>query len=307
MSDCIACKAKSNILEEFATQKIIECYRVSLGIDVSAEFEGVARMQFLKCTECALEFFSPPKAGSNSFYNRLNSNDWYFTPDRTEFLLAAKYINQTDDVLDVGSGAGTFTHWINPKSYVGLELNPPEKRIKNYNPIAQTLEEHIKQEKKIYSVVCAFQVLEHISEPGSFLAQMKSCLSPSGLIIISVPNTESFMGSSLDLALNLPPHHVSRWRKETFTYLSKILGLKIIKCEIESLQKEHQILHTKNIIQHSIYRFLRVTLTSKLFSPPISAANFIDRLSSFLAKYKKIDRPHLITGHTLTIVAQNNG
>ena len=51
------------------------------------------------------------------------------------------------------------------------------------------LDELKKKTDQRFDVICAFQVLEHISNPREFLEDIISLLRPSGKILLAVPNS----------------------------------------------------------------------------------------------------------------------
>ena len=87
--------------------------------------------------------------------------------------------------------------------------------------------------------MCTFQVLEHVAEPKKFLNSLIKLIKPGGKLIIAVPNGECFAKYSKNNLLDLPPHHMTRWSRETFESLTSIFSLKVLRFRFEPLAKYH--------------------------------------------------------------------
>jgi SAM-dependent methyltransferase len=57
-----------------------------------------------------------------------------------------------------------------------------------------------------FDVVCSFQVLEHLREPASFLAEAARVLRPAGVLILTTPNRLTSFSEN--------PYHVKEYRAE---------------------------------------------------------------------------------------------
>ncbi|MCM2266739.1 MAG: class I SAM-dependent methyltransferase [Elusimicrobiales bacterium] len=65
-----------------------------------------------------------------------------------------------------------------------------------------------------FDVIVFFQTLEHLSAPRAFLAQVASLLNPGGLVFFDIPDAGRPLPSGSGL-IDLPPHHLTRWRAVT--------------------------------------------------------------------------------------------
>jgi SAM-dependent methyltransferase len=91
-----------------------------------------------------------------------------------------------------------------------------------------------------FDVVCLFQVVEHISEVGEFLAACIETMRPGGKLILSVPNNDALMFRLQNLSpLNSPPHHMGLWEINSLISLADILPLSLKSVEYEPLQPYH--------------------------------------------------------------------
>ncbi|WP_236035813.1 class I SAM-dependent methyltransferase [Helicobacter turcicus] len=77
--------------------------------------------------------------------------------------------------------------------------------------------------------VCSFQVLEHVSNPYSFLNAQIKCLKKGGLLFVAVPSEEGFMRYVSNEILNCPPHHVSRYTDKALHKIAEIFQLEFVE------------------------------------------------------------------------------
>ena len=176
----------------------------------------------------------------------------------------------------------------------GLEFNTSSLKKLNDKGIAHSnlpLQKFALQNKEKYSVICSFQVLEHISEVKSFLESKIDCLKPSGMLIISVPNNDSFIKYDKEDILNMPPHHMGLWNEKSLRSIASIFNLKILNLQKEKLQTYHFNWY-QNIMEK---RFLGDGVTRKIYKKLK-----LDLILTFLIQKCS----NHITGHTITVIFQ---
>lgn len=226
--------------------KIIEAYKNTFGYDVSYLLNEIKQIEVYKCFDTGYRFFYPFNiSGDSSFYEYLQQYDWYYMPWKWEHEQASKIISNKMKVLEVGCAKGDFLMKIKERfnaECVGLEFNENAisiARQKGLNVLSESIEQHSLKNKNEYNVVCSFQVLEHISNVKSFIESKILCLKKNGFLIISVPNNDSFLDKSYNI-LNMPPHHMGLWNKQSLSSIAKIYGLQIIDVFFEPLQEYHR-------------------------------------------------------------------
>ena len=156
-----------------------------------------------------------------------------YVSDRPEFAFALKLCRReaAKSVLDVGGGEGAFLDQarnLGIKTFA-LELNAQAAEIcarHGHRTISKPLEEvSIAECDGGVDVLTLFQVIEHVPKPRVFLEHAARLVRSGGLIIVAVPNNAGIHVLLPFDPANMPPHHVSRWRKTDLDGLGSACGL----------------------------------------------------------------------------------
>lgn len=279
------------------------------GINVDAEFAEERYLDLLTCQDCKCQFFNPLKSGSVDYYSQLQKQSWYYPKDKSEFEFARKFINQSDTVLEVGCGNGSFADLITCQDYLGLEFTETAinaAREKGHKVLLESLENYADKNPEKNDVVCFFQVLEHVPDVRSFLQAAVNSLKPGGLLVVSVPSADSFLSYSLNNILNMPPHHLTRWTKQSFESVASMFNLNIIAHEHELLADEHVQNYLETMMLMAISPSYKTNMPlidiSFAYKLRIRLAGFLARLLAPVMKHKVL-RPN---GHSITYVFQKS-
>jgi 2-polyprenyl-3-methyl-5-hydroxy-6-metoxy-1,4-benzoquinol methylase len=233
------------LIKETSTKVIIKYYKEKFDMDVSHLFEGVENLKLLKCKDSGFLFYYPYNIeGDSFFYENLSKKEWYYMDEKYEHKIIEKIINKEKykKILEIGCGNGSFIKKMSSKNkeVTGLEINKNEiSKDKKFKILDETIEDHSRDNKEKYDVVMSFQVLEHIKNPIDFIDHSLNTLKKGGLMIISVPNNDSFIKRKKDNFMNMPPHHMGKWNMESLLYISKIKNLVVENIILEPLQKYH--------------------------------------------------------------------
>lgn len=237
-----------DLVKTLQASHVAKLYHDEYGIDVMPYLDA-SEISLLRCHQTGYEFFYPfSLAGPPAFYADLYSDEkneaWAYQTTKWEYAAAAAYVSEGDKLLDIGCGGGDFLLYIDTMADpIGLESSPfalESVQAKGMKAIAQSIQDHTKQHSGVYDVVVAFQVLEHVAEVHSFLEAALEVLAPGGCLIIAVPNNDSFVGGEADLTLNLPPHHMGRWGRDSLRSLAQVFDLDMISIEFEPLQSHNK-------------------------------------------------------------------
>jgi 2-polyprenyl-3-methyl-5-hydroxy-6-metoxy-1,4-benzoquinol methylase len=238
---------KNVVLEKtIHSQELIEKYRgMKTPVDVARFFEHNKDIQIYRCLDTGYRFYYPFNiTGDDKFYQQLEKFSWYYMDWKWEHGIAEKLIKKGDKVLEIGCAKGAFLKKIREKGarVEGLEMNSAamvECKKNGLSVYPETIEKFSIDKKNIYDVVCSFQVLEHVADVKNFIESSLSILKPGGIMIISVPNNDSFILRDLDIVLDMPPHHMGLWNINSLIKLQNYFSLTIQNIFIEPLQSYH--------------------------------------------------------------------
>lgn len=261
--NCPLCKNNEiTILESVDRSLLNKQYKKLTGIeDLVSE-----NLDYCECDNCYLRFFNPLVTGDEAFYNSLQGFDWYYMDEKEEYSEARKYIKKTDKVLEVGSGKGAFAKFISAKHYVGLDFSENAKKMAAKEGIDiqnDSIQDYAKKHTESADVVVSFQVLEHVSDPDSFLRAKVEALKVGGKLIVAVPSEDSFLKYVTNGILNMPPHHVTRWSDKTLDFVADRYGLQVIDVHHEKLQDVHKTWFVQTLIYSAFMKLPLLTNSLK--------------------------------------------
>jgi SAM-dependent methyltransferase len=170
------------------------------------EIDSVAR--FSRCEDCGLIFDSPRPtlAAISAFYSKLEQYDgWTQNLPAREKLWRRRLRKMRGDfkpgrLLDIGAGIGQFLSEARASfaTVDGTEVSTQAIAIaqKTFGvALKQGTIETLALPAASYDTVTATHVLEHVHEPGAFLAECHRLLSPGGRLFIAVPNDMASLGA----------------------------------------------------------------------------------------------------------------
>lgn len=301
---CLLCHAnQTREVDCVSAARLQQAYREELDVVVACPLESI---RYLACASCGLRFFWPVFTGDAGFYRDLQRIPWYYNAGKQEFKIAARYIQSTHDVLEIGAGRGLFSREIQVRTYTGLEFSPAAIELAARDGIqlqAESVEEHAQRNGCRYDVVCAFQVLEHVADPSAFLKAAVQCLRPGGRLIVSVPGEDSFAGFAYWDVLNMPPHHVTRWTDDCLRKVAGLHGLQLLDLVAEPLGRNMRRAYARAVVERGIADRLHLTLRlldERIKRPGFSAIATI--AASLLRRYLALTPKRGRRGHAVLAV-----
>jgi 2-polyprenyl-3-methyl-5-hydroxy-6-metoxy-1,4-benzoquinol methylase len=281
-------------------KSISDRWQDSMQINIGRDFALLPSIEYWHCKTTGLHWYTPHEAaGGGGLYTQLEKNDWYYMESKWEHQKALGELTSGERVLEVGVGFGYFLKAAKKQGAqaFGVELNPSAaKRVRDMGfEIYETdLTKLSREIDNLFDVVCAFQVLEHVSEPREFLEGMLGVLRPGGRMILSVPNAAVMRRidpSNNDL-LNQPPHHMTHWDAGVFRALEQLLPVRVLAIYDEPLADYH--------VDWFVTGFLR-----GLFAPLGTKVNrlFFNRVTTAPIRWLMRQGLRLrIPGHTVLVV-----
>lgn len=239
-ASCLLCGSnRLEVVRRIATERLVSEWNSTFQMDIRSELGERTEIVRLRCGSCDFDFFAPGDlTGSGAFYEGLQQFNWYYMPHKWEHQATLSLIQPGAKLLEVGCAEGSFLQRVmqdRQAAAIGLELNEQAVALARQSGLdvrAQLIESFAATQEALFDFVCAFQVLEHVSNPREFLAACLKVTKPGGRVVLGVPNEDSFLKYEWTL-LNMPPHHVSIWRPGTFERLATKLHV-----SIESMQRE---------------------------------------------------------------------
>jgi 2-polyprenyl-3-methyl-5-hydroxy-6-metoxy-1,4-benzoquinol methylase len=189
-------------------------------------------LRVVRCRHCSMSYANPVAAdlASGEFYDRLGES-FYLSPDKLESDFAPVRFErevrlfrrhcQGGCVLDVGCSTGAFLHsllsrW--PGIYTATGNDVVQSALDRAAQLGvEVIRGSFLQPEfgaRRFDAVTFWAVLEHLVEPGKFLAKAASVLRPGGRCFVLVPNVQS-------LAMRLLGHRYRYVMSEHLNYFSR--------------------------------------------------------------------------------------
>lgn len=208
---------------------------------------------YVECTCCRTVYTNPrpSQALMREFYARAHNytywNKYIFpaTEDirrkrifRPRSKRVTEYCRQLDilggALLEIGAGFGTFCDEIRKegvfKRIIALEPTPDLAqtcRERGFEVLEMPLEQVC--EERIVDVVAAFEVIEHVFSPRTFIIQCSRLLKDKGLLVLTCPNVRGFDTLTLKMLSNVFDHeHVNYFHTKSLPCLIERLGFQIL-------------------------------------------------------------------------------
>lgn len=112
---------------------------------------------------------------------------------KNKIKLAAKYVDGSKFILDVGAGTGDFliTAKKNNWKINGVEPNTSARKLASEKGLSLFDDLHNINDQK-FDVITLWHVLEHLPDLDNQIKKLKSLLKENGTLIIAVPNYKSY-------------------------------------------------------------------------------------------------------------------
>lgn len=262
-------------------------------------------MVYVECCECGTVYINlrPSPDLLEEFYSQSeNYAYWnrYIFPQSEESRrknIFAPRAERTIDIcqrygisfgtlLEIGAGYGTFCEEVRRlnvfKKILALEMTPDLAatcRTRGLEVIEVPVEK-LQMATESVDVIASFEVIEHLFDPGNFLASIHRFLKPKGLLILSCPSISGFETEVLGALSDTIDHeHLNYFTPDSLERLLKNCGFHTIerftpgKLDAELVRKKY----LAGAIQLADNRFLSELMTDKWEQCAAAFQEFLQR------------------------------
>jgi len=158
----------------------------------------------------------------------------YFTIINKFYII--KRFSKGKRLLDIGCGTGELINYCSKRGYLVQGIEPNQKArqfaMEKYRlEVSEDFSSKILTKNK-FDCITLWHVLEHVYNLNETLTQISSLLNPEGILVIAVPNSNSWDAvhykkywAAYDL-----PRHLSHFTYSTLKCLIEKNNYKLIKC-----------------------------------------------------------------------------
>jgi len=195
--------------------------------------------QLVKCKECSFVFMKriPTRTDLIDFYQNDYSRTEFFSSITitryNELLDNFEKYRKTNKILDVGAGNGFFLEIAKARGWdvYGTELTEQAVGVCSSKGISmkQGCLDEINFEEESFDVITSFEVIEHITNPKTIVAEMYRILRKGGKCYITTPNFNSLLRYRLKENYDVIeyPNHLGYFTKKTLNKLFSEEGFSI--------------------------------------------------------------------------------
>jgi SAM-dependent methyltransferase len=195
------------------------------------------------CAACGLRYADPMRHPGRTWYEDSDVYDevaWNVPPvsrlaARWEFQqFLARGFAPGSFVFDVGCGRGDFLALARARGFAvgGADLNGKLLEVARRafgleGLLCRSLDEiEPTQLPRRPDLVTAFEVLEHLEDPGAFLERCRRLLVPGGALFVTVPGFRRWP-PLLHRVVDQPPHHLTLWTETALRRLLESHGFRV--------------------------------------------------------------------------------
>ncbi len=242
-------------------------------------------LSFALCPDCETMYINPrpsPQVIKWYYENSENYRYWckhifpaseesrrknIFRPRAERTLeICDRYGVKRERFLEVGSGFGTFCEELRNlgafEEIIALEPTPDlaETCRKRGLDVIEKFVEELDIEEGSVDAIAAFEVIEHLFDPGDFIRHCSRILAPGGLLILTCPNVKGFEISVLrETSLSVDVEHLNYFHPGSLSRLVERHGFEVVEVttpgELDAELVRKQIL--SNDFDPSNHLFLR--------------------------------------------------
>ena len=264
-----------------------------LGIRGNREYSGAdpqaephVTTNVVKCKNCGFIYTNPMIRGFEHLEHEHYRNTDKYEATRADSdrmfgsrVAMIKKFKPQGSLLDVGAGKGEFLSAA--KSSFNVEGVEPSAQFCEYAEKEYGVKMHCGLVGEVeelkgckYDVVTMLHVLEHVEDPQQLIPLLKEYLNDDGLLMIEVPNTESFFLKIIDIYYKVrrlgwssrlsplhPPFHRFGYNPRSLRFLLEKHGFEVL--QVKTLSGKDRGFEKKSGVK-AIEVFLRDMVTNMI-------------------------------------------
>jgi SAM-dependent methyltransferase len=242
-------------------------HRLYAGADdrLSAEMTASARgrvesYRMVACRRCGLQYAEPLVNPGSNWYGLAYRALSLYPEHRWEFDRVIESLGIGDRVAELGCGSGRFMSAcvLSGVPCKGFDFSPAA--VSACNELGLTAElldlsrcdSFVNSRESHFTKVVAFHVLEHLDDPAWFFRAAAASTVSNAEVLVSVPSDRrtSRVYGEADF-LDQPPHHLTRWTRESLERVGLPAGWQLRELKYEPLTLRVEL--WARAIRHPMY------------------------------------------------------
>jgi len=262
--------------------------RSAVWAEISANKKRILNYRFVKCSLCDL-VFANPQAESEEIENYYKEN--YYDESNLAFMEDKPYqrflkrrmktirkYKSEGNILEIGCGPGKTLAFFDKYGYSVIGIEPGNCEIvKDMQGreihVLRGFFPHPEIKGQKFDIVYSWHVIEHISNPVTFLEKTKEHLKPDGILILGTENISLYyiLKRKLNHILGLPadlgtsPEHTFFPAKDTLKKMLEKAGFKVLSYVLYDDNVKGHILRPEHFFNKNIRSILHPLNHSRLF------------------------------------------
>lgn len=189
------------------------------------------------CPRCGGEFWTPFKNPGAAWYEHDvrysdRNQDPILEPNKKHVGIIDFLKDKPGKVLDVGCGVGNFLAYAKAEGWetVGIDFDADaivaaKKTFGLDNLTVEDLKTFKERTKPAsFDLITFFDVFEHLDNHAEFIDDVKTLLTPNGVLSLSVPYRRAWRWL---IPADLPPRHLTRWDEPSLRFFLEHHGFRI--------------------------------------------------------------------------------
>lgn len=281
------------------------------------KFDEIADWKIVKCKKCGYVFTNPRPSEKDlpnyytfdyykdeRHYKKFFNENGSLRNDSDDYMnrirIIETYVSKRGALLEIGAAHGDFLYALKNRGWKtsGIEISEDAVKIakekNNIDLYTGTLESF--ESKNKFDVICMFQTLEHLPNPKFLIDKSFELLNPNGIIVIEVPNINSF-----DMKINFErkrlsydlPRHLSHFSPSFLKKQMEIAGFSILKIDryypnfiLNALKKRTYSKNTSSNTNNSSESFNQASILELLKDNTTWKGKMINKISLVFPGWK---------------------